>query len=122
MIAFNPTGNNNHDDPNKYDKALAKLEKDLENVELPVLKPKMAKFITSPLGEDMVVVERKCRVTGMMFSFDITMSEFKRWQSGEMAEDVWPDMPHYHLTILIKGYTHAEYILEFDDDPEWNND
>ena len=122
MIAFNPTDNNNHDDPHKYDKALAKLEKDLENVELPVLKPKSPKLFTSLLGGDTVVVERECRVTGMMFTFDITMSEFERWQSGEMAEDVWPDMPDNHLIILIKGYTHAEYILEFDDDPEWNND
>ena len=88
------------------------LQEDLKNAD--PLPPQKAR-IHARLGENVIVIERTCRVTGEEFSFDVSIEEWKRWKGGALIQQVWPDMPADHREIIQTGWTPAEWDVVFND-------
>lgn len=54
-----------------------------------------------------ITVTKKCQMCGKDTSIDVDIDGYNRWRSGELIQNVWPEMSPDQQETLISG-THPE--------------
>jgi hypothetical protein len=57
--------------------------------------------------ENSVMFVKWCRVCSAQTTIEVDADKFRRWQQGELIQQVWPDMAVEDREMLISG-THPE--------------
>jgi hypothetical protein len=57
--------------------------------------------------------ERVCQVTGQTHSIVVDAGDVRRWEQGELIQEVWPGMTPDNREILVSGWTPAEWDVLF---------
>ena len=60
-----------------------------------------------------LVLSRKCRITSQLISLTIELADYHRWQGGELAQKIWPELARINRELLETGYTAAEWEALF---------
>ena len=56
---------------------------------------------------------RVCQVTDMVYRIVVDPADGRRWQQGELIQEVWPTMSSDDREILMSGFTPDEWDMLF---------
>ena len=56
---------------------------------------------------------RVCQVTDQTYRVVVDFADVRRWQQGELIQNVWPNMSSDDREILMSGWTPAEWDMLF---------
>lgn len=59
---------------------------------------------------------RVCQVTDMVYRIVVDPADVRRWQQGELIQEVWPTMSSDDREILMSGFTPDEWDMLFSEE------